>query len=271
MRKENIFFPVGCFIVIFGSALLTNCKTSPTTSATSESWSITQKNNIVEIGYGRAINFHQYAALHLEDSYFRMNYGPGSGWGTSVVLLPSFWEGGSLYQGAPINATWEIAGEELVLSIDGTISNLSVQIQLRLLPPEQGSISAEVAVNVTGNVVLDERLGEAFKLVMLSSMHISSDKWDTQAASVNSQAFPLPESSWIVEIPTMGNKFGLTGGTSVWKTNAPTIDVMLNENRHITGWVTLSNNPNDDNVGFWAASDQFVRFWQYTITSSQAI
>ena len=199
-----------------------------------------------------------------------MNYGPGSGWGTSVVLLPSFWEGDLLYQGAPINATWETIGEDLVLSINGTISSLSVQIQLRLLPPEQDSISAEVAVNVRGDVVLDERPAEAFKLVMLSSMHISSDKWDTQEAYVDSQAFPLPESKWIVETPIMGNKFGLTGGTSDWKINAPTIEVVMDDDRTITGWVSSSNDPNDDNVGFWAASDQMVHSWQYAITCSES-
>lgn len=166
MKRKNIFLTLlGCLIAIMVSITLTGCDTNDSpTSTSSKRWSITQAGNILEISYGSGTDFPQYAALHLESSYFRMNYGPGSGWGTSVILLPSFWQGGTLYQGAPITATWETVGEDLVLSIAGIISSLSVQIQLRLLPPDQDSISAEVAVNVTGNVVLDEHPGEAFKL-----------------------------------------------------------------------------------------------------------
>jgi hypothetical protein len=271
MRREKTFSLVGYLAIIVGSLILTGCNTSPTTSNLSKSWSITQTGSIVEIGYGSESDFHQYAALHPESSYFRMNYGPGSGWGTSVVLLPSFWEGGFLYQGAPVMATWKTDGKSLVFSITGIISNLSVQIQLRILPPGQDSISAEVAVYVNGDVELDARPSEAFKLVMLSSMHISQNIWDTQSAYVDSQIFPAPESGWIIEPPMAENRFGLEGRSSVWKNNAPTIEIALDEDRAITGWVTPSNDPNDDNVGFWAASDQIIYSWEYTITSKKKV
>ena len=55
-------------------------------------WSVSRNGNILEISYGSDSDYPQYAALHLDSSYLRMNYGPGSGWGTSVVLFPSFWE-----------------------------------------------------------------------------------------------------------------------------------------------------------------------------------
>jgi hypothetical protein len=58
----------------------------------------------------------------------------------------------------------------------GTISSLTVQIELRLSPPAQDSISADVDVNVDGDVALDDRPGEAFKPMMLSSMRISPDE-----------------------------------------------------------------------------------------------
>jgi hypothetical protein len=38
--------------------------------------------------------------------------------------------------------------------------------------------------------------------------------------------------------------FGLLGGTSSWKTNAPTIQVTLDRSLQVTGWVTQDINPN---------------------------
>lgn len=228
-------------------------------------WSVTQKGSVVEIAYGKGTYFPQYAALHLNDSYFRMVYGPESVWGTSVTLLPSFWAGGDYYQGASISCAWEVVGSELVLSITGTISDLSVSEEIRISPPSDNSISAVVSVDVDGDVDLDARPGEAFKLVMLSSMHISENVWDAQSAYVGAQSIPLPVSGWILQPPVEHSTFGLMGGTSNWKVNAPTIEVNLDRTAQVTGWVTPSTDPNNDDVGFWAASDQITRSWQYTI------
>ncbi len=64
------------------------------------SWSVTQRGSIIEIAYGNGTDFPQYAALHLESSYLRMNYGPDSGWGTSVILLSFLLEEGHLLSGS---------------------------------------------------------------------------------------------------------------------------------------------------------------------------
>jgi hypothetical protein len=130
-------------------------------------------------------------------------------------------------------------------------------------------LSATISINVDGNLELDNRPGEAFKPVMLSSMHISANMWDTKLAYVDSQSFEVPEEGWIIQPPTEGRVFGLQGGTSDWKTNAPTIEVTLDEPMQITGWVTPSSDPNDDNVGFWAASDQIIQSWRYKVIASR--
>lgn len=243
--------------------LLLGCVSNNTTP--SESWKVTEKDSIVEVAYGSDTDSPQYAALHLESGFFRMNYGTESGWGTSIILLPSFWEEGIYYQGAPISYTWKTESSDLLLSFAGNISNLNISGNIRIAPPSQNLLLATISVNVDGNVELDNRPGEAFRLVMLSSMHISANMWDTKLAYVDSQSFEVPEEGWIIQPPTEGRIFGLQGGTSDWKTNAPTIEVTLDEPMQITGWVTPSSDPNDDNIGFWAASDQIIQSWRYKV------
>lgn len=213
-------------------------------------WSATQNGNILEIGYGSGTNFLQYAALHLNSSYFRMNYGPESGWGTSVVIMPSFWESGEYYQGAPITYECAVENDNFIITIRGSLLNLHASGKICIFPPSGNSIVAEVSMNTTGDLNLDNRPGEAFKPLMLSSMHISTEMWDAESAFVSMQSFTIPASGWIISPSITGKVLGLKGGTSTWKTNAPTIKITLIESMPITGWVQPSSNPNDDNVGF---------------------
>jgi hypothetical protein len=206
----------------------------------------------------------------LDSGYFRLNYGAASGWGTSIVLPPAFWSGGNYLQGTPVTVTWQIAGSNLLLSITGSMSSLQLDIQVDLSPPAQGSISAQVTTSVEGSLPLDDRPGEAFKPVMLSSMHISSTMWDAQAAFSGCQTFPLPGSGWVIlpQPPLQAQSFGVIGGTSTWKTNAPTTWVILDQPRQIAGWVTPSADPNDDNLGLWAAADAILSSWSYKVIAA---
>ncbi len=236
-----------------------------------QTWRVSQRGAILEIAYGSGSSFPQYAALHLDSSYFRMVYSPQAGWGTSVILMPAFWSQGRYYQGAPVTATWRTEGKDLILSLTGTISALQVALEVRLNPPGGNRLVAHVrTTSVTGNIPLDNRPGEAFKPVMLSSMRASATRWDARVAYVEGRLVNLPSSGWVLNPPATGSRFGLIGGTSSWKTNAPTVEVVLKQPRplQVTGWVTFSTNPNDDNVGFWAASAQLLRSWQYTLRAT---
>jgi len=233
-------------------------------------WIVTQTADELRIAYGSGTDFPQYAALHLDSSYFRMNYGPESGWGTSVVLMPCLWEGGSYLQGAPVACTWTTSGDDLIISVSGTISTLEIEGEVRLRPPSGGSLQARVQMRSAESVQLDDRPGEAFKPVMLSSMRISDDMWDASSVYAGSQSFALPGSGWILAPPVATATFGVKGGTSAWKTNAPTVEVRLEGSMPVTGWVEASSDPNDDNVGFWAASDAPLAIWGYTIVSEPA-
>jgi hypothetical protein len=237
-------------------------------SENQDRWSVTKNSSELEIAFGNNTSFPQYAALHLNDSYFRLVNSPYSGWGTSIILLPAFWSNGTYYQGAPVAATWKISGPDLVLSILGTIGSINVSSEIKIAPPENNSINAHVKNAVEGSIPLDSRPAEAFKPVMLSSMHISSDMWDAQSAIAGSQNYSIPVSGWIItpSAAVKTNIFGLLGGTSNWKQKSPTVKIDLNKSMQIAGWVSQSNNPNDDNVGYWAASEDILHSYEYTIT-----
>lgn len=237
-------------------------------SGLAQSWSLRVRGTVLEIFYGAGGSTPHYAALHLDSSYFRMNYGPQSSWGTSVILMPAFWSGGRYYQGAPVSWSHRVEGSDLVLLLSGTIASLQVNLQVRLLPPRSNEFLALVSATATGSVPIDNRPGEAFKPVMLSSMRVSSTLWDTQQAYAECTGYAIPSSGWILFPATTGRLLGLLGGTSAWQPNTPTIEVLLPQPMQTTGWVTFSTNPNDDNVGFWAASSQLLRSWSYALRAA---
>lgn len=234
---------------------------------TVHSWSVAQRGKIVEVGYGRGSDFPQYAALHTDSGYLRLNYGPGSGWGTSIILLPSFWDAGTYYQGAPITVASRTEGVDLLIMFTGSISGLQVRGQIRLTPPAPNFLSGAVMIQVDGKANLDRRPGEAFKPVALSSMHISADRWDTSSAQVDSRLFQIPARGWIIHPPAVGRVLALRAGCSSWKTNAPALEIVLSESREISGWKADSSDPDDDNLSIWGAADHVIPFCQYTVTA----
>ncbi|RRR67973.1 MAG: hypothetical protein EI684_18200 [Candidatus Viridilinea halotolerans] len=236
-------------------------------------WRVIEVGEEVQIAYRQGANYPQVAVLHTSSSYFRLIPGPSAGWGTSVVLLPSFWSQArcaptGLCQGAPVRAAWELMDADLLLKVTGEIGGLVVTVDVRIMPPEfDQALSATVSGSVTGELSLDERPGEAFKVVFLSSMWIAPTMWDAQQAGAECRTLALPGEGWIVQPPITTTQLWLEGGSSTWKPNAPTIAITLDRPLAVTGWVTPSNDPNDDNVGFWAAADAVLPAWRYTITA----
>jgi hypothetical protein len=229
---------------------------------------VRRRGRELRVHYGRDDRHPQYAALHLDSSYLRLNHGPGAGWGTSLVLLPSFWSRGRLRQGAPVAATWRAEGPDLLVTVDGAIGGLVASIDVRLLAPGDGHLRARVAARVLGTVRVDERPGEAFKVVTLSSMRVSATSWDATAVHIGGRSLRIPQQGWIGHPAATARTLGLRGGTSAWKVGAPTIGVSLDRPLACAGWVTPSADPNDDNVGLWAGSDAMLPDWSYTVTAS---
>jgi hypothetical protein len=231
-------------------------------------WHVRRRARELRVHHGAGEHHPQYAALHLDSSYLRLSHGPVSGWGTSLILLPSFWSGGRLRQGAPVAAAWRADGPDLLLAVAGAIGRLVVSIDVRLVAPGAAGLTALVAARLTGSAPLDDRPGEAFKAVTLSSMRVSATAWDASAADVGGRLLTIPRRGWIGDPSATATTLGLRGGTSAWKSNAPTIGVALDRPLACAGWVSPSADPNDDNVGLWAASDHLLSRWRYTVTAA---
>lgn len=233
---------------------------------------------VVNLYFGNAEdNWPQYGVLHQNSGFLRLNYGPeNSAWGTSIVLLPSFWSGGVYYQGALVNTTWKGQGtSRLELTLTSIIHGLEVTTVVTLDPPVKNqSLTAHVHTTVVGDVPLDDgrkATSEAFKPVVLSSMHVSDTQWDTQQAYACLRTASIPPSGWIHNPAVIAGTFGLVGGTSEWQNQqqggkpAPTVEIILDRARPITGWVTDVDDPDQENVAYWAATDEVLSGWSYWI------
>jgi len=228
-------------------------------------WSLSLRGHVLEAGFGHGRHFPQYAALHTDSGFLRLNGGPGSDWGTSLVVLPSFWEAGQYHQGGPISVTSRESPSSLIMSFSGSISSLRVLGELHFGQPETDGIACEVRVSVEGEVRLDHRPGEAFKPMLASSMHVSGERWDVESIRIDSRRFAIPEQGWIVEPVAIGRRVLLCGGSSKWKRRAPSLEIQLDDSMEITGWKTPSTDPDDDNIGVWAAADHVMHQWRYVI------
>ena len=237
-------------------------------------WSVDSSANPIKLAFGSGTDFPQYGAINTSSSYARFVYGPSGGWGTSIILAPVFWTSdGQQHQGASIGVQPDIECDQLQLSFSGTLAGLTFTGILQLGAPTTDQLTAHVEMTTTGTVALaTNRPGEAFKPVMLSSMHESDTSWDASSAIIGANSYTIPTDGWLVPSPIAATHFGLVGGTSTWKPNAPTVIIDLNgvSSPQVTGWVKQSLDPNDDNVGMWAATSQVLASWNYNITVTKA-
>ncbi len=228
-------------------------------------WVASRRGEILELAYGKGAYHPQYAALHLDSGYFRMIYGKGSEWGTSIVVVPSFWEKGVHYQAARVEASCRQENDDLVISVVSRIGGLCVEGTIRIHPPAADSLAATVAMSCSGSIDLDDRANETFKPLLLSSMYVSKNEWDASRAVAGAGSYNLPEDGWIFPGAAVDSRFGLVGGSTPWKKNAPSVEITLDRPLVITGWVSRTDDPNCDNVGLWASAANVLPEWKYTV------
>jgi hypothetical protein len=252
------------------SSLVLLCLSLGATYAPAQTWTVSKSGNLLQADYGTPGSSPEYFVIDLTSSYYRLNTGPGCGWGTSIVLWPCYWSGGALYQGGPVaKDSWSIVGGHLVLQLSGTVGSMSCSATVNVSPPVAHSLSVSVSETISGNPKLDNRPNEAFKPVMLSSMDDSATQWDSYNLLTDAGLNWYPTNGWINNAPS-SKTIVVTGGNSSWKINAPTMTVLLDRARPVTGWITQDTNPNDDNVGIWAASSpiQVEHSYSYTVTAT---
>jgi hypothetical protein len=264
-RRVVVWVLVGLML-----AGVTGCPVVPPQST----WAWEQRGDVLEIAYGNAVaGWPQMAALHVNTSALRMVYGPDSGWGPTVYLAPSLWTneaptGEQYHLGASVTHTVSVQNGNLVLDLTGVIGGLGFATTVRFSAPGNDSFEAHVSTATSGSVTLADRPSEAFKPVHVASMHISDTQWDTSVAHAGATDYAMPAEGWIVRPPgAAGSAFTLVGGSSVWKPNAPTIAITLDRTMTLQGWIAVSVDPNDDNVGFWAATDAVLASWAYDIAA----
>jgi hypothetical protein len=203
----------------------------------------------------------------------RLTGGPPSGWGTSLLLLPVSWRAGRSTpdQGAPVTARWQVDEPDLVLAVGGTMAGLAVAATVRLAPRDHHQRCPDHhdgAGHPPAGAALRRGLQAGHALL---DAYSSRTCWDTQAALAGGRTYPIPEQGWISPSPVAAARFGLHGGRSRWQAQAPTIEVILARPLPITGWVTASQDPHDDNVGWWAAADQVVPAWSYSVRATRCV
>ena len=230
-------------------------------------WSVAQREFELRLYFDDGAGPAQHAALHLDSSYLRLVPSRDSGWGTSIVLLPALWSHEQLFQGSGVAVYWTVEGNRLSLAGRGRVGPLEVDLEVDLSPPAEGHLCARVSARVRGKIHLDRREGEAFRLVTLSSMRLSDRLWDARAAFADEQEYPLGPAGPIVDFRAnrRATRLGLLGGSSEWKTNAPTVEIELDRRRSVGGWLTRGRDPSGDNVSLWAATSTIARSWSYTI------
>lgn len=240
-------------------------------------WTARRRRGVLEVMYGTEGDRPQYAALHLHSSYFRLTPGPHAAWGTSVVLAPVLWQRGAVgpSQGAKVrDLVVDAGGTEFHLAFQATVAKVLAQVRVKLAPPQNGEIRAVVMVETAGEVPLEiDRPWDMCKLVMLSSMHISPDRWDAQAAWVGSQPVPLPAADWLLPEPLPAQCFGLRGGHARWQQQrrvgpAPSVEITLDRTLPVTGWLTPNKTVRDDNLALWAAGEELPHSWTYQIAAT---
>lgn len=257
---------MGGIAVAIVIVLLISCGQPPPPTSL---WSV-KDGAVIEIGYFINGRYPQIFALHKNDGAMRLTYLPDGSWGTSVYPL-GYWHDGYV-KGITINKfDYHEQGSNLVLELTASTQDIdTINYIIVLYPPRDNSTRARVEMAVSNTIELDNRpiQGEAFQLAVLASMNIGNNLWDAKQAYAGVTVVDTPDSEFIFDNVIRTTEFGLIGGTSDWKENAPTIKIISDRDVYIQGWVTPSADPDDDNIGMWGGLDEMVLSWSYEVEST---
>lgn len=209
--------------------------------------------------------------------------------GSSFILGPAYWADGAYYHNPQLTRleidTGALPGGPLRLRAQGSNHDFDVAYELTLPEPEDELTRLHVSQRYTATVPIAIDPGrrataEGFKLVQISSMFINEEGscagghtgcHDSDAARFigvdlarRQVAFStLSPPSFIFSTPVpLGNTWldALHGDDQGWQGNTPNVRIVLDalpEEHTVTpqGWITSTNDPNDDNAGLWLHDD----------------
>ncbi len=243
--------------------------TSPTAPTPTDStrWIVSRNGDVLQASHGKDATYFQVVAFH-ESGYFRLAC-PTCGWGTSAVLTGGVWTADGVYhQGTRTTLTFSSTpAGDLVIEFSGSLADgLVCSGRVQVAPPTQNDVVATITVTWSGSVGLDRSRGwETFRPIVLSSMQVSPVTYDASVALLGSATVPIPVAGWLVPSPVTTAAWGLRGGTSGWKANAPTLDVLMDRALPVNLWVTAATDPNLDNLGMFAGSSDLIPTMSYSL------
>lgn len=201
------------------------------------------------------------------NGYFRLTP-PDTVWGTSFVT-PGYWADGRQHITLITDATYS-TDEEGRLTVKGRLDSPHVSANdwtwtFRPSDPS-GGVETGLAFTLKANreFALDpDRAdsGEAMKIAQFSSMNIGSD-WDADGVTAGDRSGSLARADarvfdWPVPLGR-GQEVVLANDGLSRPRQTPTTFFRVDKSPGpllVQGWVTRSNDPNDDNVGVWLAWD----------------
>jgi len=223
---------------------------------------------------------------------------PATHFGTSVILGPAYWSGYMYFHNPKID-TVHVEGDlqdadVITITALGHLGSLDVEYTIHLSKPSDELVSCKVTQvakwceNVTINANRLES-HQGFKLFQFSSMFVDGNYHDANSARYNSAygfvATELSNNNGLVfsNPNPLGEPWLEVAHTDTdgWQGATPSVLVALDNTAFVSeytpqGWVTQTQDENDDNVGVWLNWDSSPTTYKagdkitsnYTITAS---
>ena len=225
----------------------------------------------------------QVAAIYAS-GYIRLKEcrDPDITFGTSFVLGPGYWEGSNYYHNASIEEMYINSSKPFRIQIKAKLPHFNMTYSIEMAEPDSKSMKIHVnqICECTNQLTLNEsrlKEQEGFKITQLSSMYINETYHDSDGAKYIDESGKLSvrkfedlkTNQFIFENPRRLGEGWLECTHSddySWQGNTPNCIISL-DNLTLAkdctpqGWITITSDPNEDNIGLWIHHDKTQLEW----------
>ena len=197
---------------------------------------------------------------------------PDMNFGTSFVLGPGYWEGSNYYHNVTVEEIHINSSRAFELQIKAKQPHFNVNYNIEMFKPDKERMKIHVnqICECTNQLTLNEsrlKEQEGFKIAQLSSMYIDETYHDSDGAKYIDESGKLLVRKF-EDLKT--NQFVFDNHKRLgecwlecthsdnygWQGNTPNCIIYLDNltlAKECTpqGWITITNNPNNDNIGLW--------------------